>query len=50
MVAELLRKVAGGGLASEAVAIIAYEYQLSDKEIDRLRQLMELLDSEASLR
>jgi len=50
MVAELLRKVAGGGVASEAVAVIAYEYQLSDKEIDRLRQLIELLDSEASLR
>jgi len=50
MVAELLRKATSGGSASDALAVTAYEYQLSDKELDRLRLLMELLDSEAKLR
>jgi hypothetical protein len=49
MVAEILHKVANGSRASEALAVIAYGYQLSDPEVDRLRQLLELLASDAKL-
>lgn len=50
MVGELLRNVANGRSAPEALAVAAYEYQLSDKEMERLRLLVELLNSDASRR
>jgi hypothetical protein len=47
MVAEFLRKIVDGESIREALVATAYEYQLSDDELDRLQRLMELLSPEA---
>ena len=49
MTVQVLNKLARGESAQDVLPLVAYEYQLSETELNRLHGLVELLDSEARL-
>lgn len=49
MLAEALERIAKGESTATAVASIVYEYQLSQAETEKLRDILQLLIQDAGL-